>query len=127
MKVTIQATEFTHGAIKRVEDLGGLAVRVYHSPACLRQLLRPEVTKIHPSLPQPQFKPPMTFNERVKHSLLENRGYLHPEIRAKLAIVDPSFEQRYMMVDPLEPLDKPTFDYRSILHQSEFQNIKPSD
>jgi hypothetical protein len=113
-KVVIEASRFSQGAIDRIEKLGGIAVSVYHDERGLRQLLRPNSVKIHPSLPRPLLMPPMTFKERLLYSTFDQRGYLNPVVRERLCAVDTTFEARYLMVEPVAPLAKPVLNLRNI-------------
>lgn len=93
-----------------------MAAAVYHSERGMLQLLRPAVLKIHPSLPQPKFLPPMTYKERLWYSGWDNRGYLHPEVRKRLQQADPAFTERYLLVDPVQPIRRAveTFNFGNI-------------
>ena len=115
--MTIEASRFSHCAIARIEQLGGIAASVYHDARGLRQLIRPESIKIHPSLPRPPLMPPMTFKERLLYSQWEHRGYLNTTVREKLRQADPTLEGRYLMVEPVQPLNKPVIDLRRIPHE----------
>lgn len=117
---------FTQSAIKRIEELGGLAASVFHDRKGLLQVLRPSTSRVHPSLPQPLIMPPMNFKQRLEFSLWERRGYLHPVVREKLRKRDPTFEQRYLMVDPVQPLEKPDVNLRNIPGELRQEGIIPS-
>lgn len=110
------AAKFTQEAIKRIEELGGHAIAVYHDRNGIRQIKRPKSTGVHPSLPQyqPKLMPPMTYKSRLYYSQWESRGYLHPKIREVIRAIDPSFELHYLMVTPQAAVIKPIFDYRNI-------------
>lgn len=110
------ATKFTPSAIKAIERRGGHAISVYHTAEGIMHIRRPHTTRVHPSLPQyqPKFMPPMSYKKRLYYSSWENRGYLHPACRAIIQKVDPTFEQRYIMVEPQQPVIKPIFNFRNI-------------
>lgn len=113
-KVVIQATRFTQCAIRRIEALGGVAVSVHHDDRGMLQMLRPAALRIHPSLPMPKFMPPMTYKGRLWYSRYDQRGYLNQEVRARLRLVDPGFEDRYLMVDAIDAPDRPNLSLRTI-------------
>lgn len=106
--------------------LGGTAASVFHDKKGIQQLLRPNSLGIHPSLPLPPLLPPMTFRERLVYSSWERRGYLHPEVRTRLCKVDPTFERRYLMVEPIEPISKPTFNLKNIPAELRKEGLLPA-
>lgn len=105
----VEASAFSADAIARIEALGGTAVSVFHDRRGIQQLTRPHSIGVHASLPRPLLAPPMTFKERLQYSSWESRGYLHPEMRRRVAAADPTFAQRYLMVAPVAPVPKTPF------------------
>lgn len=125
-KIVIQATRFSQRAIQRIEELGGTAVAVYHDDRGMLQMLRPTALRIHPSLPLPKYLPPMKYKERLWYSSHEQRGYLNREVRERLRQVDPNFEDRYLMVEPLEKAERPNLSLRAIPATLRAQGIIPA-
>ncbi len=107
--MVIEASAFTPSAIERLEQVGGTPVAVYHDRRGLAQITRPKSSKVHPSLAQPLYAPPMTYKRRLYYSRYENRGYLHEEMQARLRAADPTFAERYVIVKPTDPVARETF------------------
>ncbi|KAI8320549.1 ribosomal protein L15 [Martensiomyces pterosporus] len=74
--ITIEVTRASRQAIKKVEELGGKVVCVYHNKLALRALLHPEKFAILPKSAEPN-----TVKLRKLYEDPERRGFLAPEIR----------------------------------------------
>jgi hypothetical protein len=68
----------------------------------------------------------MNYKQRLEFSGWERRGYLHPNVRARLSLVDPTFEERYLMVEPVQPLNKPDIQLRRIPNELREEGILPA-
>lgn len=108
----MQMTRFDQHAIEQIERCGGLAVSVYHDAKGLQFMRRPGSVSLAGKL-----MPPMNYKERAFYSSWEQRGYLHPDVNAKLCLADPTFKERYLMVKPVRLIEKTVFPMRNIPHE----------
>ncbi|KAJ2557572.1 YmL10 [Coemansia sp. RSA 1836] len=76
--VTIEVSRASKAAIKRVEELGGRVVCVYHNKLAMRALLHPQKFAVLPKSAMP-----MTAKLRRAYSDPERRGFLAPEISSE--------------------------------------------
>jgi len=75
----IHATRFTSTAIKAIEQAGGRALAVYHSPEDLRRLRDPErAWRKDPEAAMKQFSLPRRLKDQLFYREPSNRGYLAP-------------------------------------------------
>ena len=91
----ILASRFSRAAIERIEEVGGIAVSVYHSAAALRAILRPR-----PSNQGLIGLAPVSLRERLFYESRQARGYLNPEILERLRTLYPTFTQEYQISPP---------------------------
>lgn len=117
----LQVTCFEENAIRRIEQLGGLPVSVYHDALGLRWAKRPHAVKLYESLP-----PPATLTARVFYSSWEHRGYLHPNVQQRLLQADPSFAQRYHLARPMAAPEKAVFVLRKIPEELRREGVLPA-
>ncbi|KAJ2131981.1 YmL10 [Coemansia sp. RSA 1807] len=87
--ITIEVTRASKEAIKRVEELGGRVVCVYHNKLALRALLKPEKFAILPKSAMP-----MTAKMRRMYEDKERRGFLAEGIKEEYVPVSFNFERR---------------------------------
>ncbi|KAJ2851638.1 YmL10 [Coemansia brasiliensis] len=87
--ITLEVTKASSKAIKRIEELGGQVVCVYHNKLALRALTKPEKFAVLPKSAMP-----MTAKLRKLYSDPERRGFLAPGIKGKYQPVSFNFERR---------------------------------
>ncbi|KAJ1941923.1 YmL10 [Linderina macrospora] len=75
--ITIEVTKASKQAVKRIEELGGRVVCVYHNKLAMRALLHPEKFAVLPKTAEPA-----TVKLRKLYEDPERRGFLAPEIKA---------------------------------------------
>ncbi|KAJ1997939.1 YmL10 [Coemansia thaxteri] len=86
--VTIEVSRASQAAIKRVEELGGRVVCVYHNKLAMRALLHPQKFAIAPKSAMP-----MTAKLRRAYSDPARRGFLAPEIKEAYTPASFNFER----------------------------------
>ncbi|KAJ2745373.1 YmL10 [Coemansia sp. BCRC 34301] len=86
--VTIEVSKASKAAIKRVEELGGRVVCVYHNKLALRALLHPEKFAVLPKSAMP-----VTAKLLRAYSDPERRGFLAPEISKEYTPTSFNFER----------------------------------
>ncbi|KAJ2889486.1 YmL10 [Coemansia aciculifera] len=86
--VTIEVSRASSAAVKRVEELGGRVVCVYHNRLAMRALLHPDKFAVLPKSAMP-----MTAKLRRVYEDPERRGFLAPEIRKEYTPVSFNFER----------------------------------
>lgn len=109
-RLFVIAGAFTPQAIDRIEQLGGIAVAVYHSPATIRRLLRPspkDMFCIGQYGESGYMDAPLDYRARLFYSNWEERGYLHPKVQVLLKDALPGLLQKYQLVTPLQPISIP--------------------
>lgn len=99
-------------AINRIEELGGTAVAVHHTPLSLKAFTRPYL--FENSRFVPRSPPPVHSRDRLFYSDPANRGYLVEELWEKCAQADPEFEKRYIKAEPMI-LPEPPMTFREFL------------
>lgn len=99
-RLCIVAGGFSSSAIARIEQLDGVPVAVWHSPAAFRTLVHgPGLPLYHPGPPD--------YCGRVHYSSWANRGYLHDRVRAVFAQWAPTTAGQYQSVPAMEPIRLP--------------------
>ncbi|KAJ2157299.1 YmL10 [Coemansia sp. RSA 552] len=87
--ITIEVTRASQAAIKRVEELGGRVVCVYHNKLALRALLHPEKFAVLPKSAMPgAVKLRRLYEDPVR------RGFLAPAIKDAYTPVSFNYERR---------------------------------
>ncbi|KAJ1664197.1 YmL10 [Coemansia sp. RSA 1813] len=86
--ITIEVTKASSQAVKRIEELGGKVVCVYHNRLALRALLHPEKFAILPKSANPPTAKLRRFYENP-----EKRGFLAKEIRESYTPVSFNFDR----------------------------------
>ncbi|ORX69119.1 ribosomal protein L15 [Linderina pennispora] len=76
--ITIEVTKASKQAVKRIEELGGRVVCVYHNKLAMRALLHPEKFAVLPKTAEPA-----TAKLRRIYEDPERRGFLAAEIKAE--------------------------------------------
>ncbi len=107
-KIFIQATKFSQEAIKKIEELGGTAVSVYHTSLGLRVIKNPNYFIKKSCLSKiPKFAAPVKNTDLLYYSDPKYRGYLLPDLWNKICSVNKDFENHYVKVDPIPIPEKP--------------------
>lgn len=115
----IEATQLSKDAIARVEELGGTAVAIHHTPLSMRALTRPQLFQ---NRLLPRSPPPVHIRDRLFYSDPQNRGYLVEEYWKKCREADETFETRYIKAEPT-PLPAAPVLFRDYL-SDKFKSIK---
>lgn len=91
------ATQFSEGAIRIIEGLGGAAVAVYHDRVALRALCRPHLFSAERGRVMPRFCPPRREADLLYYSDEAKRGYMVPRLRDVCAERLPGFRWQYIV------------------------------
>lgn len=92
--IEIHATRFTQSSIRSIEQAGGRAISVYHTPEAIRCFKNPErFWRKQPEKALEQLDAPTKLRERLFYSQPKSRGYLGPGV----ALTE-EFKQKYKLV-----------------------------